>query len=54
MEFYTDAMVGLFQFSRLRQELSDILQCDVDLVTPDALHKELKSNILKEAVQALP
>ncbi len=52
VEFDADAMVGLFQFSRLRRELHRILHCDVDLVTPDALHHELKANILKEAVHA--
>ena len=52
VEFSQDAKVSLFQFSRLRRELSKILQCNVDIVTPDALHKELKADILKEAVHA--
>jgi len=52
VEFNPDARVSLFQFSRLRRDLSKILQCNVDLVTPDALHKDLKADILKEAVHA--
>lgn len=52
VEFDPDAKIGLFQFSRLRRELSSILQCDVDLATPEALHKDLKADILKEAVHA--
>ena len=45
-----DARVSLFQFSRLRRELSQALNCNVDLATPDSLHKELKADILKEAI----
>ena len=52
VEFNPDARVSLFQFTRLRRELSRLLQCDVDLATPDALHKELKAGILKEAIHA--
>ncbi len=52
VEFYPDAEISLFQFAQLRRELSRILNCNIDLVTPDALHSELKSDILKEAVHA--
>ena len=52
VEFLPDSRISLFQFSRLRQELSEILNSDVDLVTPDALHKDLKAEILKEAIHA--
>jgi predicted nucleotidyltransferase len=52
VEYEPDARVGLFQFVRLRRELSNILGCDVDLATPDSLHKELRDDILKEAVHA--
>lgn len=52
VEFQADAKVGLFQFSRLQRFLSELLECDVDLATPDALHKDLKENILKEAIHA--
>jgi len=34
------------------RELSNILGCEVDLATPDSLHKELRDDILKEAVHA--
>ncbi len=52
VEFSPDARIGLFRFSRLRQELSQLLNCSMDLTTPDALHKDLKADILKEAVHA--
>ena len=44
--------VGLFEFVRLQQELSDLLGCRVDMATPVALHKNLKKHILKEAIRA--
>jgi uncharacterized protein len=52
VEYEPGARVGLFQFVRLRRELSSILGCAVDLATPDSLHKELRDHILKEAVHA--
>jgi uncharacterized protein len=50
VEYEPDARVGMFQFVRLRRELSRILGCEVDLATADSLHKELRDDILKEAV----
>ena len=52
VEFEPAAHIGLFEFSRLRYELSQLLGCDVDLVTRDGLHKEMKEEILKEAIRA--
>ncbi len=52
VEFEPSAHIGLFEFSRLRHELSKLLGCDVDLATPDALHKEMRDEILKEAIRA--
>lgn len=52
VEYEPGARVGIFQFVRLRRELSNILCCEVDLATPDALHKELRDDILKEVVHA--
>ena len=52
VEFNPNARVGLFRFSQLRHELSQVLNCKVDLTTPDALHHALKADILKEAIQA--
>ena len=48
VEFDPDARIGFFAFARLQRRLSDILGRPVDLVTPDALHKVMKSRILKE------
>ena len=52
VEFESGARVGFFTFSRLQRRLSAILGRPVDLVTPDALHKAMKSRILEEAVHA--
>jgi len=52
VEYEPDAHVGLFKFVQLRRELSHILGCKVDLATPDSLHRELRDDILKEAVHA--
>lgn len=52
VEFDPDARIGLFEFSRLQRMLSEILGCEVDLATPDSLHKSLKAQIMKEAIRA--
>jgi hypothetical protein len=52
VEFESSAHIGMFEFSRLRRELSLLLGCDVDLATPDALHKRIKKDILREAIRA--
>jgi uncharacterized protein len=44
--------VGLFQFARLKMYLEEVLGHEVDLVTPDALRKELREDILREAIRA--
>lgn len=52
VEFEPSAHIGMFEYSRLRRELSQLLECDVDLATPGALHKSMKEDILKEAIRA--
>ena len=52
VEFEDAVSVGLFEFARLQRMLSAILDCKVDLATPDALHKALKGRIMEEAVRA--
>jgi predicted nucleotidyltransferase len=52
VEFEPAAHVGLFEFIRLKNELSELLGCTVDLATPGALHKAMKDDILKEAIHA--
>ena len=44
--------IGLFEFARLKQDLEELLGRKVDLVTPEALRKELRENILREAIHA--
>ena len=52
VEFDPQARIGLFQLSRLRYELSQILHSNVDLTTMDALHQDLRTDTLHEAVHA--
>jgi predicted nucleotidyltransferase len=44
-----DSNKELFEFVDLKFYLEDILSCDVDLVTKQALHPALKQRILGEA-----
>jgi hypothetical protein len=44
--------IGLFEFARLKLYLEELLSRKVDLVTPEALRKELRENIMKEAIRA--
>lgn len=44
-----DSKRGLFAFVDLKTYLEDILNCKVDLVTKNALHPALKTQILHEA-----
>jgi predicted nucleotidyltransferase len=46
--------VGLFEFVELKHALEKILQCEVDLVTPDALRESMKAAILEEAIDVTP
>jgi predicted nucleotidyltransferase len=46
--------VGLFAFVRLKLFLEQVLGCDVDLVTEDALRASMKDGILGEAVDVTP
>lgn len=52
VEFKPEARVGLFEFARLRRTLSELLGCEVDLATPEALRQEMRAQILQEAVYA--
>ena len=44
--------VGLFEFARLKLYLEEVLGRKVDLVTPEALRKEMRDDILREAIRA--
>jgi len=44
--------IGLIAFMRLRYHLEELLGTRVDLVTPNALKRQLKARILKEAIYA--
>ncbi len=47
-----DKAVGLLQFFRVQQRLSEILERPVDLVMKDAIKPQLRDRILAEAVRA--
>ena len=42
--------IGMFHFLHVRRRLSELLGCDVDLVTRPALRQEMRDDILEEAV----
>jgi uncharacterized protein len=44
-----DSKKGIFAFVDLKNYLETILDCEVDLVTKNALHPALKKQILNEA-----
>ena len=44
-----DTKKGLFEFIDTKNYLEDLLGCEVDLVTKNALHPALKGKILREA-----
>jgi predicted nucleotidyltransferase len=44
-----DSKRGLFAFVGLKTYLEKVLNCEVDLVTKNALHPALKPKILREA-----
>jgi predicted nucleotidyltransferase len=45
--------IGLFEFARLKQYLEELIGRRVDLVTPEALRRELRESILREAIHAI-
>ena len=52
VEFDPAAHVGLFDFVRLLDHLSDIMDTRIDLATPEALRPEMRAEILAEAIRA--
>ena len=52
VEFQPNAKIELFQFARPQRSLSELLECKVDLATPDELHNVLNEDILNEAIHA--
>lgn len=52
VEFDPQAQVGLFEFVRLLDHLSDIMDTRIDLATADALRVEMRPGILAEAIRA--
>lgn len=48
-----DCPVGVFTFLRLQRYLETILDCSVDLGTPDSLKDYLRESVLKEIVRAI-
>ena len=49
IDFTEEAHVGFFKYVRIRRSLSEILGLQVDMVTPQALSKYIKQQVLQEA-----
>lgn len=52
VEYEPGVRVGLFAFIELKQYLGRLLGRPVDLATPEALRREMKHDILQEAIHA--
>ena len=52
VEFENEDLIGLFEFSKVRFYLEDILGCSVEMGTRNALRKELRERVIKEAIRA--
>jgi hypothetical protein len=48
-----DRPVGLFDFSKVRLYLEDVLGCSVDMGTQDALREHLREPVLKDVIRAI-
>jgi len=49
IEFDPRATIGLFEFIEIQEQLSEALGRRVDLLTPQALSKYFREEVLKEA-----
>ena len=49
IDFYPQATVGLFKYVDIQQNLSEFLGKKVDLLTPQAISKYFRDQVLKEA-----
>ena len=45
-----DRPIGMFYFLRVRRYLSELLGCEIDLVTRPALREEMRDEILRESI----
>ena len=52
VELFPEARVGMFRFLDLKEHLERVLEHRVDLVSKDALKKQLRERILEEAISA--
>ncbi len=52
VEFHPEERVGVFRFLELKEYLESILGSRVDLVTRDGLKRQLREEILGEAITA--
>lgn len=49
VQFTDDATIGFFEYVRIQRRLSTALGLKVDMVTPEALSKYIKPQVLREA-----
>ncbi len=53
VDFEPGARIGFFLFALLQKCLEELLGTKVDLVTPDALHEEMREEIIEGSVHAM-
>ena len=51
LEFEKTAKIGLFQFSRIKLDLENLLSISVDLLTDEAISTYIKPFILKDLIK---
>lgn len=49
IDFYPQAVVGLFKYVDIQQNFSEALEKKVDLLTPQAISKYFRNQVLQEA-----
>ncbi len=49
---FDDRPIGLFDVSRVRLYLEDVLGCSVDMGSPDSLKPYLRDRVLQEQIRA--
>ena len=49
IDFTENSHVGFFEYVRIRRKLSEVLGCEVDMVTVQGLSKYIKNQVLRQA-----
>ena len=49
IDFFPQSVVGFFKYMEIRRSFSEALGCEVDMVTPQALSKYIRDDVLSQA-----